>query len=84
MLGITQVIERYGKGKLMFRPKRHKSDKMVAKWTKTEEEILVEQGRIAIGSEFKAFETNNFGWLVFAPGTKLVDGSILQKRIYKW
>lgn len=35
------------------------------------------------GSKFKVFETPNFGWIVFHPGTKDGFGNEVSKRILK-
>jgi len=38
----------------------------------------------AAGSEFKVFETRNFGWICFRQDTKSPDGNIPGKLIHKW
>lgn len=38
----------------------------------------------AKGSEFKVFETTNFGWVTFHRDTKTPDGHIPGKLIQKW
>ena len=38
----------------------------------------------AAGSEFKVFETQNFGWICFKGNTKTPDGKVPGKIIHKW
>ena len=38
----------------------------------------------AKGSEFKVFETQNFGWICFKGNTKTPDGKVPGKIIHKW
>jgi hypothetical protein len=38
----------------------------------------------AAGSEFKVFETQNFGWICFKPTAKTPDGNVPGKLIHKW
>lgn len=38
----------------------------------------------AAGSEFKVFETANFGWICFKPNAKTPEGNTPGKFIHKW
>lgn len=55
-----------------------------AKWQQLNESTWIDGIEFATGCKFKVFETTNFGWIVFSPGSKTVDGNKPGRRIFKW
>jgi len=55
-----------------------------AVWQPLAENTWLNGCEYAAGSQFKCFETTNFGWIVFAPETLTPCGNIPGKRIIKW
>lgn len=58
-----------------------------SKWQVSTQDITLGNGKvIPAGAEYKAFESTNFGWLIFAPGTRTQDGYELQpsERMLKY
>ena len=78
-MNLEQLIKTYGKTK-NGRPAKITN----SEWKALPEDIWIEHWKFKAGSMFKAFETTNFGWLVFAPDTKLANGAKPIKRIFKW
>lgn len=70
-----------------IRYKQHWNKKQVgmtdALWQPLSEDTWINGITYAAGSQFKVFETQNFGWIVFAPGTKNADGHPVLRRIIK-
>ena len=54
------------------------------KWQPINEDCSIEGITFKQGSLYKAFETTNFGWLVFHPDSRTIDGSVPGKRIFRW
>lgn len=52
-------------------------------WRELTEDTFVGQFHFAKGSKYKAFETQNFGWIFFAPSARLVGGFTPARRIFK-
>jgi hypothetical protein len=55
-----------------------------AKWQELKEDTWLGGYEYAKGSQFKVFETTNFGWVVFRPDTKTPTGQIPGRKILKW
>ena len=58
-------------------------DMTKAKWQSLSDDTYLDGTIYAKGSEFKVFETTNFGWIFFSPDTKTADGCIPHRRILK-
>jgi hypothetical protein len=54
-----------------------------ALWQPLSEDTWINGIMYAAGSEFKVFETRNFGWIVFKPGTLDGHGNLVSRRIVK-
>jgi hypothetical protein len=71
-----------------LRYKQHWNKKVIgltdAVWQTLTEDTWIDGVAYAKDSQFKVFETSNFGWIVFHPDTKTPDGKIPGKRIIKW
>ncbi len=71
-----------------LRYKQHWNKKLIdikdAHWQTLEEDVWLDGCEYAKGSQFKVFETTNFGWVVFGPSTLTPDGKTPGKRIIKW
>ena len=74
--------------KTHLRHKQHWNKRMIdmqnAVWQTLAEDTWLDGCEYAKDSQFKVFETSNFGWIVFGPETKTPDGNIPGKRIIKW
>jgi hypothetical protein len=68
-----------------IRYKQHWNKKQMldAIWQPLTENTFIGNTSYAAGSQFKVFETRNFGWIVFAPGTKDCHGNPIIHRIIK-
>mgnify|MGYP003658279003 CR=1 FL=1 len=55
-----------------------------AKWQPLVEDIFFEGISWAKGTEYKIWETDNFGYVAFKPGTLTADGMIPNKRIFRF
>jgi hypothetical protein len=71
-----------------IRYKQHWNKRVIsltdAHWQSLEDDTFIHRWPFAKGSQFKVFESTNFGWLVFHPDTVLTNGSKPIKRIFKW
>jgi len=71
-----------------LRYKQHWNKKNIsmsdAIWQPLEKDTYLDGCVYAKNSLFKVFETTNFGWIVFASGTKTSDGNIPNKRIIRY
>ena len=74
--------------KTHLRYKQHWKKKIIlmsdAVWQTSEDDTSLGNCSYAKGSQFKVFETQNFGWVVFAPGTKTPSGDEPNRCIHKW
>jgi hypothetical protein len=74
--------------KTHIRTKQHWNKKVIgmkdAVWQTLTEDTYLRGIAFSAGSRFKVFETTNFGWIVFGPDTKTVDGDIPGRRIFRW
>jgi hypothetical protein len=79
-------MEQFFKQHLRF--KQHWNKKVIsmhdAVWQTLTANTWIDGCEYAAGSQFKVFETTNFGWIVFGPETKTPDGNTPGKRIIKW
>ena len=79
---LEQFFKRY------LRTKQHWNKKVIsmsdAIWQTLTDDIWLDGCEYAKGSQFKVFETTNFGWIVFEPETKTPSGNIPDKRIIKY
>ena len=57
---------------------------MDAVWQTLTEHTWLDGCEYAKGSEFKCFETENFGWIIFKDNTRTPSGHVPGKRIIKW
>ncbi len=55
-----------------------------AVWQPLSTDTWLDGCEYASGSLFKCFETSNFGWIVFGPGTLTPSGNTPDKRIIKY
>jgi len=55
-----------------------------AVWKTLEEDTWFNGIEYAKGSRYKIWETENFGWVAFAPDSKTPDGNTPGKRIHKF
>ena len=55
-----------------------------AEWRRLEDDTYVDGITYAKGSEYKVFETTNFGWVVFKPESKSPCGATPNKFIHKF
>jgi hypothetical protein len=55
-----------------------------AQWETLPMNIWFNGYEYAVGSEYKRFESENFGYVVFSPDAKTPDGSIPGKRIHRF
>lgn len=65
----------------------HKPRKLVQmpqNWSVLAEDTAIDGISFAAGSQYKAFETKNFGWVVFHPDSKCPDGNTPGRRIFKF
>jgi len=71
-----------------LRFKQHWNKKIIsmsdAIWQELEKDTWLNGCEYAKGSQFKCFETTNFGWIVFAPNTLTSNGNVPGKRIIKY
>lgn len=71
-----------------IRFKQHYAKRVIglrdAHWQELKQPTFIQNIVFASGSLFKVFETSNFGWIVFAPGTLTIDGNEPGRRIFKW
>lgn len=71
-----------------LRYKQHWNKKTIsmsdAQWQTLSNDTFLDGSCYAQGSQFKVFETTNFGWVVFGPETKSPNGHVPNKRILKW
>ena len=74
--------------KIHLRYKQHWNRKLIglpaAIWQTLDDNIWLDGCEYAKGSQFKVFETANFGWIVFDKDTKTPAGNTPGKRIIKW
>ena len=70
-----------------IRYKQHWNKRVIsltdAVWQTLDNHTFIDHWTFAVGSQFKVFETSNFGWIVFGPDTRLMDGSKPIRRIFK-
>jgi len=63
-------------------------DMKAAIWQKLERDMTLCDSnncyQFSKDSEFKVFETTNFGWIVFHPDSRTPEGAIPGRRIFKW
>lgn len=69
----TLIIMQEAKGKTMKTP-----------WKVSTMPISTDDGIVDAGASYKAFESKNFGWLVFGPNTVTNKGVPLSHRIYRF
>jgi hypothetical protein len=55
-----------------------------AKWQTLEDDTIFQSIPYAKGSQFKVFETKNFGWVVFHQDTKTPEGHTPGRLIHKY
>lgn len=55
-----------------------------AKWQPLANDTWIEGQEFAKGSQFKVFETQNFGYVVFHPESKTPTGNVPHRRIFKF
>lgn len=55
-----------------------------AKWITLSEDVWFDGYEYAKGSQYKVFETPNFGWVVFHLDTRTPNGNIPFRRIHKF
>ncbi len=81
-ISIDQFIKKH------LRFKQHWNKKVIgmsdAVWQPLEDDTFLNECTYAKGSLFKVFETKNFGWIVFGPGTLTANGNTPNRRILKW
>jgi hypothetical protein len=79
-------ISDFIKGHLRFEQHWRKKhiDMCDAKWQTLAEDTFIGDSSYRKGSQFKVFETRNFGWIVFTSDTKTADGLTSYRRILKW
>ena len=79
-------LEKFFKSHLRYKQHWNKKhiDMRDAQWQSLSEDTWLNGMSYAAGSQFKVFETTNFGWIVFAPGTLTAEGNIPHRRIIKW
>ena len=79
-------LEQFFKQHLRFR--QHWNKKQIrmedAVWQTLDSDTFLDGIEYAKGSEFKIFETTNFGFIVFGPESKTPSGDIPGKRIIKY
>jgi hypothetical protein len=80
--GIEDFIKRHLRFKQPWNRKLVSSKDAV--WQTLAVDIWLDGCEYAKDSQFKVFETTNFGWIVFGPETKTPDGNTPNKRIIKW
>jgi len=54
-----------------------------APWLSLKEDTNFQGFLFAAGSEYKAFETPNAGWVCFHPSTKTPSGDVAHRRLFK-
>lgn len=81
-----QSLEQFFKQHLRF--KQHWNKRVIsmqdAVWQTLADNTWLDGCEYAAGSQFKIFETTNFGWVVFGPETKTPNGNVPNKRIIRW
>jgi hypothetical protein len=55
-----------------------------AEWRTLEEDTMFQGIMYAKGSKFKVFETKNFGWVVFATGTRTPTGNVPGRLVHQY
>lgn len=55
-----------------------------AEWQPLLKDTYIGQNVFPAGTQFKVFETINFGWLVLHKDARTIEGAIPYRRIYKW
>lgn len=79
------VVDFFPHSPYVGRSYRRSTPKMnKAKWQTLSEDTSVDGIPFAAGSEYKVFETSNFGWVVFSSTARTPSGDIPGRRIFKY
>ncbi len=54
-----------------------------ADWVKVADDTDFQGHQFAAGSEYKAFETRNAGWVCFREGVRTPSGAVALRRLFK-
>ena len=82
IMGLEQFFKEH------LRVKQHWNKRVIdltnAVWQTLAADIWLDGCEYAKGSQFKVFETRNFGWIVFDKATRTPDGNVPGKHIIKY
>lgn len=79
---IEQFINKHLRFKQHWNKKTISSEN--AHWQFLDDDTYIDGIPYSKNSQFKVFETNNFGWIVFHHSTKTVNGDTPNKFMHKW